>query len=126
MALALRWPNLPAGPEWGIEPVPSESRPLGTFDNAVLWGNLGFSLLLLVTGSFLVPAMGLGQALLAILVGALIGNVLLALAAVIGAETGVPAMVLYRAPLGIRGSYLARGATPGRNVARGPPGPGPA
>jgi NCS1 family nucleobase:cation symporter-1 len=119
MALALRWPNLTRGPEWGIEPVPGESRTLGTFDNAVLWGNLGFSLLLLVTGSFLVPAMGLGQALLAILVGALIGNVLLAVAAVIGAETGLPAMVLYRAPLGIRGSYVASVATLVRNVAWG-------
>src|SRR4030043_1624346 len=124
MALALRWPNLTAGPEWGIEPVPGESRTLGTFDNALLWGNLGFSLLLLVTGSFLVPAMGLGQALLAILLGALIGNALLALAAVIGAETGVPAMVLYRAPLGIRGSYLARVAALARNVAWGPRAPG--
>src|SRR4030042_930873 len=56
MALALRWPNLTAGPEWGIEPVPGESRTLGTFDNAVLWGNLGFSLLLLGPGSFLGPA----------------------------------------------------------------------
>ena len=119
MALALRWPNLTATPAWGIEPVPSESRTLGTLDNAVLWGNLGFSLLLLVTGSFLVPAMSLGQALLAILLGALIGNALLALAAVMGAETGVPAMVLYRAPLGIRGSYLASLATLVRNVAWG-------
>jgi purine-cytosine permease-like protein len=35
-----------------------------------------------------------------------IGNALLGLAAVPAAATGVPAMVLYRAPLGIRGSLL--------------------
>lgn len=119
MALAIRWPNLTAAPEWGIEPVPPESRTLGALDNAALWGNLGFSLLLMVTGTLLVPALGLGQAFLAILIGAVIGNMLLAAAAVIGAETGVPTMVLYRAPLGIRGSYLASLATLVRNVAWG-------
>jgi len=39
-------------------------------------------------------------------VGAAIGNALLGLAAVPAAETGVPTMVLYRAPLGLRGSLL--------------------
>lgn len=119
MAVAIRWPRLLAAPEWGIEPVPRESQTLGTLDNAALWGNLGFSLILMVTGALLVPALGLGQALLAILIGAVIGNVLLAAAAVMGAETGVPTMVLYRAPLGIRGSYLASLATLIRNVAWG-------
>ena len=64
MALAIRWPKLMAAPEWGIEPVPRESRTLGTLDNAALWGNLGFSLILMVTGALLVPALGLGQAFL--------------------------------------------------------------
>lgn len=119
MALAIRRPRLTAAPEWGVEPVPPQSRTLGTLDNVALWGNLGFSLLLLVTGALLVPALGLGQAFLAILVGAVIGNVMLASAAVIGADTGIPTMVLYRAPLGIRGSYLASLATLVRNVAWG-------
>src|SRR4029078_9700478 len=49
----------------------------------------------------------LKDALAATLVGALIGNSMLALAALIGADARVPTMVLQRAPLGPRGSYLA-------------------
>ena len=45
----------------------------------------------------------------ALLVGALFGNALLGCAAAIGAQAGVPAMVLLRAPLGRRGSYLPTG-----------------
>jgi NCS1 family nucleobase:cation symporter-1 len=93
-------------PEWGIEPVPPDLRRLGFLDQAVLWGNLGISLLVLVAGALLVPALGLVSALAATVVGAVIGNALLGLAAVPAAATGVPAMVLYRAPLGIRGSLL--------------------
>jgi NCS1 family nucleobase:cation symporter-1 len=107
----------PAG--WGIEPVPAPSRTLGLLDNAALWGNLGFSLLLMVTGAFLVPALGLGEAFLAILIGAVIGNLMLATAAVIGADSGLPTMALLRAPLGIRGSYAASLLALARNVAWG-------
>jgi NCS1 family nucleobase:cation symporter-1 len=93
-------------PEWGIQPVPPQQRVLGFLDQAVLWGNLGISLLVLVAGALLVPALGLWSALAATVVGAAIGNTLLGLAAVPAAETGVPTMVLYRAPLGLRGSLL--------------------
>ena len=105
--------------DWGIEPVSASSRTLGLLDNAALWGNLGFSLLLMVTGAFLVPALGLGQAFLAILIGAVIGNLMLATAAVIGADSGLPTMALLRAPLGIRGSYAATLLALARNVAWG-------
>jgi nucleobase:cation symporter-1, NCS1 family len=107
MATARSWSvRIQRAPEWGIEPVPPELRRLGLLDQAVLWGNLGVSLLVLVAGALLVPALGLWQALAATVVGALVGNALLGLAAVPAAETGVPAMVLYRAPLGVRGSLL--------------------
>ena len=105
--------------EWSIEPVPASSRTLGLLDNAALWGSLGFSLLLMVTGAFLTPALGLGQAFLAILIGAIIGNLMLATAAVIGADSGLPTVALLRAPLGIRGSYAASLLTLARNVAWG-------
>ena len=58
--------------------------------------------------------MSLPQALLAILVGSVAGNLMLGAAGMIGADGRVPAMVLMRAPLGRRGSY---GAT-GLNVAQ--------
>jgi NCS1 family nucleobase:cation symporter-1 len=75
----------------------------------MLWGSLGLSLLVVVAGTTLVPALSLPDALLAILVGGVFGNVLLGLAAAIGADAGVPAMVLLRAPLGRAGSWLPTG-----------------
>jgi nucleobase:cation symporter-1, NCS1 family len=93
-------------PSWGIEPVPERLRRFGALDNAMLWSSLGLSLLVLVAGTVLVPALSLRAALLAILVGGIFGNVLLGLAALLGAEARVPAMVLLRAPLGRSGSWL--------------------
>jgi NCS1 family nucleobase:cation symporter-1 len=91
---------------WGIDPVPERLRVLGTLDLGLLWGNLGVSLLVVVAGAILVPALSLPAALVAILVGCLVGNLMLAIAGGIGAQTRVPAMVLMRAPLGKQGSYL--------------------
>ena len=94
---------------WGIHPVPERLRVLGMLDLGLLWGNLGVSLLVVVAGAILVPALSLPDAILAILVGCLVGNLMLAIAGGIGAQTRVPAMVLMRAPLGERGSYLPTG-----------------
>lgn len=108
MALAaLRRARVEAPPEWGIEPVPISYRLLGFLDYFALWSSLGVGLLVLLAGTLLVPGLGFGQALLVIVIGTLIGNLLLALAGSIGSDTGVPTMVLYRPALGIRGSYLA-------------------
>src|SRR5947207_9052471 len=71
----------------------------------MLWTNLGISLLVLVLPAYF--DLSLQKALLATLVGGLIGNAMLALAALIGADGRVPTMVLQRAPLGTRGSYVA-------------------
>ena len=79
---------------------------LGGLDLGLLWGNLGVSLLVVVAGAVLVPALSLPSALAAIAVGCLVGNLMLAVAAAIGAQARVPAMVLMRAPLGTRGSYV--------------------
>ena len=94
-------------PNWGIEPVPERLRVLGFLDTTVLWGNLGVSLLVLVAGALFVPALSLPQAVVAVLVGCLLGNLMLGVAGAIGADGRVPAMVLLRAPLGRRGSYTA-------------------
>jgi NCS1 family nucleobase:cation symporter-1 len=96
-------------PSWGIEPVPDRLRVLGLADTTLLWGSLGVSLLVIVLGALLVPALSLPQALLAILVGGLIGNAMLGVAGLIGADGRVPTMVLLRAPLGRVGSYGATG-----------------
>jgi NCS1 family nucleobase:cation symporter-1 len=89
----------------GIAPIPEERRVLGAFDVAILWGDLGIGLLVLVTGALLVPALGFATAMISIIVGSVIGCLLLALAASAGARHGVPTMVLFRPVLGIRGSY---------------------
>ena len=80
---------------------------LGSFDTFLLWTNFGISILVLVSAAYL--GLSLKQALLATLLGGLIGNAMLGVAALIGADARVPSMVLQRAPLGQRGSYLATG-----------------
>jgi len=92
-------------PMWGIEPVPERLRVLGFVDVLLLWANLSISLLVIVLGAFLVPALSLPSAFGAIAVGAFVGNLLLGLAGMIGADARVPGMVLLRAPLGQRGSF---------------------
>jgi len=98
--------KIKAPPEWGIEPVPEEHRILGFLDYFALWSSLGVGLLVLLAGTLLGPSLGLGQALLAIVVGTAIGVLLLALAGVIGSDHAIPTMVMLRPMLGIRGSYL--------------------
>jgi len=92
-------------PNWGIEPVPERLRVLGFVDTTLLWINLGISLLVLVLPAYF--DLSLKDALLATFVGGLIGNSMLALAALIGADGRVPTMVLQRAPLGRGGSAIA-------------------
>lgn len=105
--------------EWGVEPIPSERRPLAGAEVFVLWFNLGVSLLLLVAGALLVPGLGLRDALRATAVGVVVGNLLLGVAAWIGAEVGAPSMVLLRAPLGIRGSVVPTALNVLQNVGWG-------
>src|SRR5215217_5983887 len=94
-------------PSWGIDPVPERLRVLGLLDTTLLWLNLGISLLVLVAASYF--DLPLREAVAATLLGGLIGNTMLGTAAMIGADARVPTMVLQRAPLGQRGSYLATG-----------------
>lgn len=84
---------------------------LGLADQVVLWGNLGVSLLLPVTAPFLFapgpgPALSLGAVVAALVIGSVIGNVMLGIGAVPGAQTGAPSMVLLRGLLGWRGSWV--------------------
>src|SRR5262245_5116488 len=91
---------------WGIDPVPPRLRILTGLETGLLWGNLGVSLLVIVAGAVLVPALSLPAAIVAIVLGCLIGNAMLAVAGMIGADARVPGMALMRAPLGQRGSLL--------------------
>ncbi|HET6909560.1 MAG TPA: cytosine permease [Mycobacteriales bacterium] len=90
------------------QPAP---RVLGWFDQIGLWGNLGISLLgpvgaIAVLQPAGLPALSFAGAALAVVVGTLIGTAMVAVAAVPGAETGAPSMVLLRGLFGRRLSYL--------------------
>ena len=93
-------------PDWGIRPVPPSHRTLSAWDLAVLWGDLGIGVLVLVTGALLVPGLGFGAAVAAIVLGSVAGVSLLALAAAAGADHGLTSMVLFRPVLGVRGSWV--------------------
>lgn len=88
----------------------AQPRTLGIFDQLALWGNLGVSLLgpayayyVLVPGA---RQLSLAAAFTAVVVGSVIGTIPLGLAALAGARTGSPAMVLLRGLFGTRLSYL--------------------
>ena len=104
--------SAPTGPTGPTGPAsPSSATGLGTADQLGLWANLGVSLLLPVAATFLVvPGRSLALTLLAVVVGAVLGSLLLGLAAAAGARTGAPAMVLMRGLLGARLSALPTAA----------------
>jgi nucleobase:cation symporter-1, NCS1 family len=86
-------------------------RPLGLLDQVALWGSFGMSLLLPVAAVFVLrpfglPVMSLAAALTAVVLGSVLGAAALGLAAVPGAVTGAPAMVLLRGLFGRRGSAV--------------------
>jgi putative hydroxymethylpyrimidine transporter CytX len=91
------------------EPPP---KVLGWLDQIGLWGNLGVTLLAPVgAAGVLIPVSGGPQlafaaAGVAVVVGTLLGALLLAAAAVPGAQTGAPSMVLMRGLFGRRLSLL--------------------
>ena len=100
----------------------SAPRTLGLADQLALWGNLGISLLLVVAGTFVLlpdpglPPLSLTAAFAAIVVGAVLGNVLLGLAAMAGSEIGAPAMVIVRGLLGRHGSTVPTVANIAQNL----------
>jgi putative hydroxymethylpyrimidine transporter CytX len=92
------------------EPAP---RTLGFVDHLGMWGNLGVSLLGFTGAIYVLDPFGtgkqvlsLGAGLVALVVGTLLGTAAVAIAAVPGAETGAPAMVLLRGLFGARLSWL--------------------
>ena len=77
-----------------LTPVPAHARVFALRDHAALWFSLGVGLLVIQVGSYLVPALGMREALLAIVLGTLVGAGLLAWVAKIGCETGLGSAAL--------------------------------
>jgi NCS1 family nucleobase:cation symporter-1 len=91
----------------GIKPIPSSSRPMDSWSLLATWFGAGISIAEFWAGVLLVPSISLLKALIIIIVGHIVGNVLMGFVAIEGYRVGVPTMVLARRPLGLRGSYLA-------------------
>ncbi|RQH09796.1 putative hydroxymethylpyrimidine transporter CytX [Paraburkholderia dinghuensis] len=89
-----------------LMPVPDARRQFRTGDAFALWFSLGIGLLVAQAGALLVPGLSLPAALTAIGIGSVIGVVLLALAGVIGTDTGLAAMSSLRPTLGVRGASV--------------------
>lgn len=89
------------------DPIPLDERHLGGLDVGVLWSNMGISLLGIVTGAGLIAyGAGTTRALVAVVLGGIIGALMLAAAGALGASAGQPGMVVLRRALGRRGSYI--------------------
>jgi putative hydroxymethylpyrimidine transporter CytX len=91
------------------EPAP---KILGFWDQSAFWANLGVSLLafsgaytVLAPDADGVPTLSIAAGIVAMAVGTILGGLMLGLAAVPGARTGQPAMVLLRGLFGARLSY---------------------
>ncbi|WP_084962695.1 purine-cytosine permease family protein [Thermoactinospora rubra] len=104
-----------ADPKRAEVPLTLEEEPpkvLGVLDQGAFWANLGVSLLGFAFALFLIDPLGSGRplsvpaAIVATVVGSLIGTAMVGLAAVPGAQTGSPAMVLLRGLFGARLSYV--------------------
>jgi putative hydroxymethylpyrimidine transporter CytX len=72
-----------------LAPVAASERVFTGFSHASLWFSLGVGLLVIQIGAYLVPAMGTQDALLAILLGSLLGSGLVAWVAKLGCDTGL-------------------------------------
>lgn len=87
-----------------IKPV--KERIFDFWSNFSIWFGADFGIAVIWAGALLTPYLSLKEALLVIILGHLLGNAVMSLIAVEGQRTGLPTMVLSRAPLGGKGSVL--------------------
>ena len=83
-----------------LAPLDHGARVFALRDHAALWFSLGVGLLVMQVGAYLVPALGLRQALLAIIAGSLIGAGLLGWVARIGCDSALSSAALMHAVYG--------------------------
>jgi nucleobase:cation symporter-1, NCS1 family len=91
----------------GIAPATKQERKLTQLDLTLIWFGAAIAISEIWAGGLpQLTGLGLGAGLLAIGLGRLVGNGLMAAMAQIGAATGLPSLVLTRPAFGVRGSYL--------------------
>lgn len=91
--------------DFGTNPLDSKYKVLSGKNFFVLWSSLGIGLLVISAGSF-ISTSNLTEAIIAIIVGSIVGSILLALAGKIGSDHSVPSIVSMRPAFGLHGSYL--------------------
>jgi nucleobase:cation symporter-1, NCS1 family len=91
--------------DFGINPLNSKYKVLSGKNFFVLWSSLGIGLLVISAGSF-ISSSNLTEAIIAIIVGSVVGSILLALAGKIGSDHSIPSIVSMRPAFGLHGSYL--------------------
>jgi len=80
-----------------LNPIPTHERVFAWHDHAALWFSLGVGLLVMQVGAYLVPAVGIREAIFATLAGSVIGAGLLAWVSKIAADSGLSsAGLMYR------------------------------
>jgi len=77
-----------------LNPVPAALRVFTLRDHAALWFSLGVGLLVIQVGAYLVPAVGIREAIWATLAGSVIGAGLLAWVSKIAADSGLSSAAL--------------------------------
>jgi nucleobase:cation symporter-1, NCS1 family len=92
-------------PNAALEPVAESQRVFSGLSHASLWFSLGVGLLVMQVGAYLVPAVGTREALLAIVIGSILGSGLLAWTAKVGCDTGLSSAGLMHT---VFGASLAR------------------
>ncbi|PUE60994.1 allantoin permease [Limnohabitans sp. 2KL-17] len=88
-----------------LTPIRENERVFSGFTHAALWFSLGVGLLVMQVGAYLVPAVGTRDAIIAILVGSIVGSALLATTAKLGCESGLSSAGLMHR---VYGSSFAR------------------
>ena len=83
-------PSLPPA----LQPIAATERVFSWHAHASLWFSLGVGLLVMQIGAYLVPGTGTRDAALAIVIGSVIGSLLLAFTARLGAQTGLSSAAL--------------------------------
>jgi len=97
--------SLPAPGNLALTPVSAADRVFHWPEHASLWFSLGVGLLVIQVGAYLVPAVGTRDAMLAVVLGSLVGSGLLAWTAKIGCDSGLSSAGLMHATYG---SFFAR------------------
>ena len=90
-----------------ITPTGKHERTLSQLDLGLIWFGAAIAIAEIWAGGLpQLTSLGLGAGLVAILFGRIFGNGLMGAMAQIGAQTGLPNMVLTRPAFGVRGSYI--------------------